>query len=396
MTVVEAQLYSHLVDMLCFFVKAHTHRAKYFILQDNLPSRVAQLFKCREKHLKLSALKYFRISISGHDAFHYRRLMDDGAIEPVLDILLEFMPKDTLLNSACLEFFEHIRREHAKELLLHVVETHREKIEKLSHIETFKNMLTKYDQFHNPIDELSFTTVDTEQTPQRPMMLNGNRWSQSLKEMEAEEEAYFNSEENDEDELLSPTTGKQVINGASPVKPLVDYPEDDDEDLDLPTAEPFTNGFHPSPEPEPSAESAVEEAIETTQPSRDETPSPPGRLAEKRRRLTDDDDDELGKLSASKRRASFGSGGVPPVGILPVASSDAPAIVDSPQEPVSSGPTHTLRRKRKVNIAKEAREANAKKITISLGSSPAKEEEQKKKSEKKDKTLEKGKETAEV
>jgi protein phosphatase-4 regulatory subunit 3 len=395
MTVVEAQLYSHLVDMLCFFVKAHTHRAKYFILQDNLPSRVAQLFKCREKHLKLSALKYFRISISGHDAFHYRRLMDDGAIEPVLDILLEFMPKDTLLNSACLEFFEHIRREHAKELLLHVVETHREKIERLSHIETFKNMLTKYDQFHNPIDELSFTTVDTEQTPQRPMLINGNRWSQSLKEMEAEEEAYFNSEENDEDELLSPTTGKPALNGASPVKPLVDYPEDDDEDLDLPTAEPFTNGFHPSPEPETSTEPTTEEPTETTQPSRDETPSPPGRLPEKRRRLTEDDDDELGKLSISKRRASFGSGGVLPVGIPSVASSDAVAAptVDSPQQEASTGHTHALRRKRKISNVKDA---GGKKITISLGSSPAKEEEQKKKSEKQDKTLEKEKETAEV
>jgi protein phosphatase-4 regulatory subunit 3 len=30
--------------------------------------------------------------------------------EPILNLLIETMPRDNLLNSACLEFFEFIRR----------------------------------------------------------------------------------------------------------------------------------------------------------------------------------------------------------------------------------------------------------------------------------------------
>jgi protein phosphatase-4 regulatory subunit 3 len=110
LTIAEGQLYSHLVEVLCFFVRQHAFRTKFFLLSDGLALRVAQLFSCPEKYLKLAALKYFRTCISLHDPFHYRQIMQNGLIEPILDILLQYMPKDNLLNSACLDFFEHIRR----------------------------------------------------------------------------------------------------------------------------------------------------------------------------------------------------------------------------------------------------------------------------------------------
>ena len=107
-------------------------------------------------------------------------------------------------------------------------------------------MLNKYDQLTAPVDELSFTTVETEQTATRPVLANGQRWQQ-LKDLDAEEEAYFNSEDNDDDELLSPTPAKPIANGASPLKPIVDYPEDDEEDIELPEGDPpATNGDYSS------------------------------------------------------------------------------------------------------------------------------------------------------
>jgi protein phosphatase-4 regulatory subunit 3 len=102
-----------------------------------------------------------------------------------------------------------------------------------------------------------------------------------------------------------------VANGsASPiVKPLVDYPDDDEEDAmdtkpeqpaDQPAeAQPLTVGdiqVEPSPEPTTS---------EPTSPTA-QTP-PPERLAEKRRR-EEEDEDELVKLAAGpKRRSSTSS-----------------------------------------------------------------------------------------
>jgi protein phosphatase 4 regulatory subunit 3 len=218
-----------------------------------------------------------------------------------------------------------------------VVETYREKIEKLAYVDTFKHMLHRYEQLMLPVDELSFTTVETEQTPIRHPLVNGQRW-QHLKDMDAEEEAYFNADENEDDDALSPSPTKPVVNGASPLKPLVDYPEDDDEDMELPGEETIKlNGEH----------AAEESPTVVQQTSRDETPPPPERITEKRRR-TDDDEDELGKLSSKpKRRTSFGS--------------NASNVSDTSNMSENTGPV--LRRKRRLSLNREAAQ---KKIVISL------------------------------
>ena len=54
LTVQEISLYSHLVEVLGYFIRQHSFRSKYFILSEGLASRVAQLMSCPEKHLKLS------------------------------------------------------------------------------------------------------------------------------------------------------------------------------------------------------------------------------------------------------------------------------------------------------------------------------------------------------
>jgi protein phosphatase-4 regulatory subunit 3 len=77
---------------------------------ESLPSRVAQLLACPEKHLKLVALRFFRTCLSLHDPFHHKEIIKHGLLEPILDVLYETMPKDNLLNSACLDFFEFIKR----------------------------------------------------------------------------------------------------------------------------------------------------------------------------------------------------------------------------------------------------------------------------------------------
>ena len=53
----EVALFVHLVEILCFFMRQHQYRSKYFILAEHLTSRVAQLLTCSEKHLKLSTFK---------------------------------------------------------------------------------------------------------------------------------------------------------------------------------------------------------------------------------------------------------------------------------------------------------------------------------------------------
>lgn len=60
-TVQEVSLFAHLVEILCFFIRQHQHRSKYFVMAENLGRRVSQLLRCPEKHLRLS--KYLNSNI---------------------------------------------------------------------------------------------------------------------------------------------------------------------------------------------------------------------------------------------------------------------------------------------------------------------------------------------
>ncbi|QDS74998.1 hypothetical protein FKW77_005538 [Venturia effusa] len=295
LTTQEVSLYVHLVEVLCYFVRQHAYRSKYFLLQDNLPQRVSQLLSSPTKHLRLTALKYFRTCIGLHDEFHSRQIINNGIFEPILNIVYETMPRDNLLNSACLEFFEFIKRENMKALTINLVEQYREKLDGITYVETFRNLIDKYEKYTAPPPEnISFTSVDTEQTQSRAVV-NGGRWGQELKAPDHEEEAYFNGVGDDEEEdEFSAISKTKLSNDMSAMRPLVNYEdEDDDATMDVLAQDPIC---------EDASSDLPHETIESLST---ETIPVPERLAEKRRR-EEEDEDELSKLSAKpgKRRTS--------------------------------------------------------------------------------------------
>ena len=50
----QVSLFIYLIEILCFFVRQHTHHSKYFVLSEKLGQRIAQLLNSPEKYLKLS------------------------------------------------------------------------------------------------------------------------------------------------------------------------------------------------------------------------------------------------------------------------------------------------------------------------------------------------------
>jgi len=254
---------------------------------------------------------------------------------PILDIVYETMPRDNLLNSACLELFEFIKRENMKDLTLHLVERYRDRLKQITYVETFKQLIDKYEKYLAPsLDTMSFTSVETESTPNRGMIAGGQPWrQQGLKDVDAEEEAYYNGSDHEEDDENFQTILKPVTNGASPMKPLVDYPDDEDETMDLLAQDP-----DPSPD-------QPRETTDTLSSKAATASSPPERLVEKRRR-EEDDEDELSKIATqqTKRRSSS----------ISSVGSNAPA-------PVTHG--HSLRRKKSISNAKDG---PPKKISIAL------------------------------
>ncbi|KAI9794139.1 MAG: Platinum sensitivity protein [Piccolia ochrophora] len=297
LSIQEVSLFSHLVEILCFFIRQHLFRSKYFILAEGLASRVAQLLSCPEKHLKLTALKFFRTCVGLQDEFYNRQIMQNHLFEPILNLVYETMPRDNLLNSACLELFEFIKRENIKPLILHIAENYREKIKDITYVDTFQNLVTRYDQIkgYNPEMEQALVNQEDEPPLNKASVNGGRRW-QGVKDMDPAEEEYFNTSDDEEDS--QPANAAQIstplANGsASPaLKPLVDYPDDEEDDaMVTKDSSPPANKARP-PDGSPLA---------TT-----EQPTPPERLSEKRRR-EDDEDDELGKLSQTKRRPSTSS-----------------------------------------------------------------------------------------
>jgi len=57
-------VFSYLNDILCFYIRQHGNRSKFFVMQHNIAQRFSQLLSCREKHLQLGkewqATEYIR------------------------------------------------------------------------------------------------------------------------------------------------------------------------------------------------------------------------------------------------------------------------------------------------------------------------------------------------
>ena len=279
------------------------------------------------------------------------------------------MPRDNLLNSACLELFEFIKREDLKPLILHLVETCGPRLKEITYVDTFQNLIRRYDQLQgfNPDADTTLFSNDNTPTTNRTPNVNGNRWS-GVKDMDATEEAYFNTSDDEEDENTSPRPKKLrsssgggrdhvLTNGvtSSPMlKSLVDYPDDED-DLDAMDTRPSTTT---SQILTPSTSST-----DSIQPKLSPSPMlqtpPPERLSEKRRREEDNDEDELGKLSTTSKRRNSGSS----VSSTGSAASNGGGVGGN-----------TLKRKKpfiskrdSVDTGKEGGDVKVKKIEISLG-----------------------------
>lgn len=355
----EVSLYCHLVDILMYFVRQHLYRSKFFVAQESMTARVGQLLGSSQKHMKLSkygithlafvsadhpkvALKFFRTCLGLKDQFYYNQITQNQIFGLILDIVYETLPRDNLLNSACLELFEFVKRDNVKPILRHVVECYRQRLEDITYVDLFDQLIQAHERmqgFAQDMETVLFSQVD-DGTPMRTKINGANRRWQGAQELDAEEEQYFNTSD-DEDELAAsnPKSLNPLANGASPLmKPLVDYPDDEEE-----LSPPSLRSFYHKP-PGYAVNDMGTDGMENVAPSSKSVPlpsTPPERVAEKRRR-EEDEEDELGKLSMSKRRTSS------------IGSSS----------PAAGAGSNTLRRKKSFSLAKEV--PPSKKMTISL------------------------------
>lgn len=215
------------------------------------------------------------------------------------------MSRNNLVNSACLEFFEFIRKENVKPVISHIVETYPEKLKQITYVDTFGNYIIRYEQTQGfaSVSDTSYLDTD-EDTPKRPDIGRGSRWDNGVKDLDSTEEEYFNTSDDEEEiSVKSPSSRASHNEGAVLSKPLVDYDSDEDnENTVIDVAVPVLLSKNAASELSKSGSAGV------TTPKSSVSPTPPEKLSEKRRR-EEDEEDELGKLAHHKRRNSSSSSG---------------------------------------------------------------------------------------
>lgn len=361
----QASLFTYLVDVLSFFVRQHHRFSRLFIMTNDVVKRVSQLLGSTEKYLrlgernaeltscyilspllarqasqltrllccKLVAIRFFRGLISMQEDFYVKQLIEQHALSPALDVLIETMPRDNLLSSACLELFEFIRKEGVKDLIKYLVGNRRESIASLSYMPTFREILMRYDQTAGYTANMDYYLDGEDEITRRPPA--NSRLMEQLPVDPNEEEYWNTSDPEDDDDHTLPEISPRILpsNGPLPIsRPLVDYPSDEDSDENAAAEEPNTASeappaetdaapapsvVAPAPTPAPADDDAAAAAANATAApaaaasaplteTKNSLPTvapPVERLSEKRRR-EEDEEDELGKLSRNKRRNS--------------------------------------------------------------------------------------------
>jgi len=235
-------------------------------------------------------------------------MAETEVLGPILDVLLRAMPRDNLLCSACLDLFVIINKENLNPLIKHLVERYREQIKALDYLETFREILHKYDSTQGfsarampdpDQDPYSFESED--ENGRRPMMPGSRIMMEQLAVDQAQED-YWNGSDEEEDSMVqvraAPGGHQSSPNGGVPKK-LVEYNSDEDDEggadavMESADAPPQDESSKENQEPAKSAGVAV-------------VGPPPERLSEKRRR-EEDEEDALDKLMTHKRRNSNSS-----------------------------------------------------------------------------------------
>ncbi|WAR60687.1 hypothetical protein PtB15_9B626 [Puccinia triticina] len=287
------------------------------------PPAPAQTRKNSYKYLELVGLKILKTCFNKKDQFYDRALIKNSLIDlVVLDIFVAQDGKDNLVSSACLELFENIRLNNPKPILNHLMDKRPDVIRLLAQkFTTFQSLIQRWEQNNDPQNApgsgpaQSSSSNNTEENAAHNVRNIGS-WSRS-QTLDAEEENYFNDSDEETEEvgdvmiastsrtgggmigtrgmgqhkrqrsmtgvnpdMIRDLSGDKVGQEAGPpkpeggVKPLVDYPDEDDEGATAPSSD-------ASPTPVKSSE--VEPGLSGELP-------PTARLGERRRREEDEED----------------------------------------------------------------------------------------------------------
>lgn len=190
----EASRFTYLADLLHLFTAQHDAAVFPFIQATNVLAHVASLLKAKDKHLRHAAFRIFRLALKQYNKNTVGQMVTHDVFKPILDLTLQESRRDNLLSCSCHEFFDSIRRENYKDLITHIMLTHEEEVRMLAKTplgsQRFELFIKRW--------EINKEGPPATAAPP-PAVENPKRPGTSLGNIDAEEESYFNGDD-DEDE----------------------------------------------------------------------------------------------------------------------------------------------------------------------------------------------------
>ncbi|KAI9474829.1 component of IIS longevity pathway SMK-1-domain-containing protein [Zychaea mexicana] len=224
----------YLCDLICLAIRQHSFLSRILIRSTDCFVKIAQLYRCKQSHLKLAALRVFRTCIGLSDKFT-RLLIKFNVFEPTIRVLLDTDGRYNALNSACLEMLEYIRRENIKLLVEHLITNYGSVLDTISYVTTCEMLRLRHEQNIEPND-----SNEAGDEAARDNLLRGNGQDASAIDDAAAEEEYFNNQSSDEEEdqpnkALAESASPNATSSIEPSRggPLVNYNDSDSSDEEM-------------------------------------------------------------------------------------------------------------------------------------------------------------------
>ena len=141
-------LSAQVVLRLLIYCLSHGHgfHIRNYLLKNELISRFLLLMKSKHVFLVLTALKFIRTIVGLKDDVFTRHIVANKLMQPVVNAYLRNGHKYNLLNSALIEFFDFIKSENIKLLILHFGENYMQHFQDVNYVFTFQEIKTRYSQ----------------------------------------------------------------------------------------------------------------------------------------------------------------------------------------------------------------------------------------------------------
>lgn len=72
-------------------------------------------------------------------------MIDKSLLEPIIDMVVLTMPRDNLLTSASLEFFEYICSSDKRAVINYLVGEYRGKLDAIRYVQTFEKLIQRHE-----------------------------------------------------------------------------------------------------------------------------------------------------------------------------------------------------------------------------------------------------------